>query len=423
MPWSAETTSETVAVGDKPHGVSTVRAGATAMASSADPEGFLAGAGTPGLVSIIIPCYNRAHIVGETIDSVLAQSYGNFEAILVDDGSTDSTRDVVSRYADSRIRYFYKANGGLSSARNFGLAVARGEFIAFLDSDDVWKHWKLTAQIEIFRLHPEVGLVWSDMSTFETAGVVLAERHLRDYYSAYNDVRFEETYEPAGLLSSLLHDAPGDLAASPYFVADIFPHMYSGNLVHPPTAIVRRERLRKSGPFQPEVTGAGAEDYHFYFRIAALGPVAFLDSPTTLYRVHSAQMSTWNRLNEARGNLKVVMHWAQRRPPGLARSTLRRRLASSHAWLGAEELQAGNAGAATQHLWLSLRLEVRQPSTITLLAVSLLPRSAADLLRACKRAMLTMLARPVIGLIILWSNDQEFFFRLIGLFQPEFADL
>jgi glycosyltransferase involved in cell wall biosynthesis len=423
MPWSTENLSENVAVGDEARGVDSQLPRGSAVTSSAGHAVFLPGPGTTGLVSVIIPCYNRAHLVGETIESVLAQTYENFEAILVDDGSTDRTRDAVSRYTDSRIRYFYKENGGLSSARNFGLANARGEFIAFLDSDDVWKHWKLAAQIEIFRRHEKVGLVWSDMSTFETAGTVLAERHLRTYYSAYNEVRFEETTEPAGSVSSLVPGAPRDLAACPYFVADIFPDMYSGNLVHPPTAIVTRDRLRQAGAFQPEVTGGGAEDYHFYFRIAALGPVAFLDAPTTLYRVHPAQMSTWNRLNEARGNLKVMLHWAGRRPPGLARATLRRRLASSHAWLGAEELHAGNTGVAMQHLWRSLRLEVRQPSTIALLVVSLLPRKVADLLRTCKRAILAMVARPVIALIILFSNDQEFLFRLIGLVQPEFADI
>ncbi|HZF73410.1 MAG TPA: glycosyltransferase family A protein, partial [Gemmatimonadaceae bacterium] len=95
--------------------------------------------GVPGLISIVIPCYNRAHIVRETIDSVLAQTYRNFEVILIDDGSTDNTREVVSSYDDRRIRYFYKANGGLSAARNSGLDSARGEFVAFLDSDDVWR--------------------------------------------------------------------------------------------------------------------------------------------------------------------------------------------------------------------------------------------------------------------------------------------
>jgi cellulose synthase/poly-beta-1,6-N-acetylglucosamine synthase-like glycosyltransferase len=70
---------------------------------------FLPGQGVPGLVSIVIPCYNRAHIVRETIDSVLAQTYANFEAIIIDDGSADNTRDVITRYTDRRIRYFYKS--------------------------------------------------------------------------------------------------------------------------------------------------------------------------------------------------------------------------------------------------------------------------------------------------------------------------
>ena len=99
---------------------------------------FLPGAGAPGLVSVIIPCYNRADIVRDTIDSILSQSYQNIEAIVIDDGSTDNTWGVISAYNDQRIRYFYQANGGLSAARNSGLEVARGEFIAFLDSDDEW---------------------------------------------------------------------------------------------------------------------------------------------------------------------------------------------------------------------------------------------------------------------------------------------
>jgi glycosyltransferase involved in cell wall biosynthesis len=107
--------------------------------------GFLPDSGTPGLVSVIIPCYNRADIVRYTLDSVLAQNYRNFEAIVVDDGSTDNTRSVVAGYTDPRIQYVYRENGGLSAARNSGLNAARGEFVAFLDSDDGWHPWKLAA--------------------------------------------------------------------------------------------------------------------------------------------------------------------------------------------------------------------------------------------------------------------------------------
>ena len=379
------------------------------------PPKFLPGPGIPGLVSIIIPCYNRADIVGETIDSVLAQTYERFEIILVDDGSTDNTREIISAYADHRIRYFYQANGGLSAARNSGLNVAEGEFVAFLDSDDIWLDWKLSAQVEIFRRHPEAGLIWSDMSTFTNAGKIDDQRHLRTFYSAYSTINFEDTHERPGTLSDLVTDVSPDLANCPYYVADVFHYMFSGNLVHPSTAIVRRERLQKSGPFEPELTGFGAEDYHFYFRICSEGPVAFLDAPTTLYRIHPSQMSTCNRLLEARANLHVVTHWLHRRPRSLPKKVVRRSLASSHAWLGTEELNAGNLRAATRHFWHSLRHHKTQPSTLLLLFLSLIPQRAAGMLRALKRAALSPLVRPLTGLALLLSDDESPFVRFADL--------
>jgi glycosyltransferase involved in cell wall biosynthesis len=379
------------------------------------------GPGIPGLVSIIVPCYNRADIVRDTIDSVLVQTYAKFEVIVIDDGSTDNTREVIATYNDSRIRYFYRENGGLSAARNSGLDAARGEFIAFLDSDDVWQSWKLSAQVEIFRRHPEVGLIWSDMSTFAEIGEILAERHLRAYYSAYSVANFEQDHEPAGTLSELLAAAPASFADSPYYVTDVFHHMFSGNLVHPSTAIVRRDRLRQSGAFEPEITGGGAEDYHFYFRICAQGPGAFLDAPTISYRVHSSQMSTCNRLHEARANLHVLMHWMQRRPPTLPQPVIRRSLASSHAWLGTEELNAGNPHAAIHHLLQSLRLHKTQPATIVLLFLSLIPQRAARVLRVLKHALLSPIARPLAVLAVFLSDDQNLLNQLADLFPSELA--
>jgi glycosyltransferase involved in cell wall biosynthesis len=384
---------------------------------------FLPGSGTPGLVSIIIPCYNRAHIVRETIDSVLAQTYGNFEALVIDDGSTDSTREVISTYTDPRIRYFYRENGGLSAARNSGLDASRGEFIAFLDSDDVWLPWKLAAQIGIFRRHPEAGLIWSDMSTFANIGEILSERHLRSYYSVYNVIDFEQRWQPTGTLSDVLERAPQTYAECPYYVADVFQDMFSGNLVHPPTAIARRDRLQLSGPFEPEITGLGAEDYHFYFRVSSHGPVAFLDAPTTLYRVHPSQMSTCNRLHEARGNLNVLLHWLQRHPPKLPQARIRERLARSHAWLGAEELYAGNSRDAARHLWQSLRLNSEQPATAMLLMISLLPQRVAHILRGWKRAVHGILHRRILGLLLMATDGQDMLYALISLLQPEFAGI
>jgi hypothetical protein len=384
--------------------------------------GFLPGSGTPGLVSVIIPCYNRSRIVRETIDSVLAQTYGKFEALVIDDGSTDATRDVVSSYTDPRIRYFYRENGGLSAARNSGLNAACGEFVAFLDSDDAWHPWKLAAQLEIFRRHPEAGLVWSDMSTFRNTGEILSERHLRTYYAVYESVDFERTRERAGTLAELVLDAPLIFAGCPYYVGDVFQEMFGGNLVHPSTAIVRRERLQKSGPFEPEITGPGAEDYHFYFRVSAYGPVAFLDAPTTLFRLHPSQMSTANGLHEARGNLTVVLHWLQRHPSVLPDARIRERLARSHAWLGAEELHAGNPRDATRHLWQSLRLQSRQ-RTAAMLMISLLPQKVAHILRGWKQAVQGVVKQRILGLVLLMTNEQDTLCVLLSLFQPEFGGI
>lgn len=99
------------------------------------------------LVSVIIPTYNRASFLKEAIESVLGQSYEYFELIIVDDGSTDDTKQLVQSFKDKRISYFYQENKGVSQARNLGIKKSQGEVIAFLDSDDFWLKDKLKKQI------------------------------------------------------------------------------------------------------------------------------------------------------------------------------------------------------------------------------------------------------------------------------------
>ena len=121
-------------------------------------------------VSVIIPTYQLAHLVGQTIDSVLAQTYTDYEIIVVNDGSTDNTKEVLASYGD-RITVIHQENQGAAAARNAGIMATRGKYIAFLDHDDLWLPNKLEKQIAYLESNPKIGLVYSDTFFFNEEGV------------------------------------------------------------------------------------------------------------------------------------------------------------------------------------------------------------------------------------------------------------
>ncbi len=112
-------------------------------------------------VSVIIPAYNRARTLARAVDSVLGQSFRDFELVLVDDGSTDGTRELAEEYGNS-IRYFHQENRGVSAARNRGIRESRSPWIAFLDSDDIWHRDKLLAQMDFMENNPEISILQTD---------------------------------------------------------------------------------------------------------------------------------------------------------------------------------------------------------------------------------------------------------------------
>ena len=120
-------------------------------------------------VSVIIPSYNRAKLIGRAIESVLCQTYTDYEIIVVDDGSIDSTKEALRPYA-GKIKYVYQANQGISGARNRGIAEARGEYLAFLDSDDEWLPEKLAIQVDMLDKNKKLGLVCSRMLILDGDG-------------------------------------------------------------------------------------------------------------------------------------------------------------------------------------------------------------------------------------------------------------
>jgi glycosyltransferase involved in cell wall biosynthesis len=333
-------------------------------------------------VSVIIPTYNRARLVGTAIESALAQDYPQIEVLVIDDGSSDGTREMMARAygGNPKVRYLPKTNGGVSSARNLGIRESRGEFVALLDADDTWLPGKLALQIECLRRFPKAGMVWTDMAAVDAERRILHERYLRRMYSAY------EFYPTARqLFADGLQEARiGEIEA---YCGNIFSPMVLGNLVHTSTVLLRRERLNKVGFFNESYrTG---EDYPFHLNTCKEGPVAYVDaatirysvglpdaltSPDKLIQISLNFISTFERtLSLERDRISL--------PPALIRT----QLANAYAWAGQEHLAGGLAGEARAYFIKSIRANPKDLSRLKPLLATLLPSGVRARLTGLKR--------------------------------------
>lgn len=328
-----------------------------------------------GLVSAIIPTYNRAALVGRAIESALRQSYPDVEIIVVDDGSTDETPEVVASFGPA-VRYLRQRNAGVAAARNHGFRESRGEYVALLDSDDAWLPWKIDAQVRILQRFPEVGMVWTDMTAVDDKGDELYSKYLSVLYDIHEETKLEQVCRAFSTLD-VWPEAPDHLRRCSILVGGIFPQMLLGNHVHTPTVLLRRSRLARTGGFDESFRVAG-EDYEFHLRTCAMGDVALWEVPSTLYRIDGGddQITSPQRLvHMARANLVTVERWLDNVPDDieLDEERITARLAEAHGWIGEEALRSGNAAEARTHLLASLRLGRLELRRLAMLALSSMP--------------------------------------------------
>jgi glycosyltransferase involved in cell wall biosynthesis len=264
----------------------------------------------PGLISVVIPAYNAQHSLRATLDSVLAQTWTNTEIIVVDDGSTDHTADLLASYGD-RVRAIRQPNGGLASARRTGVAAARGELIALMDADDLCRPERLAVQARVLQRWPEVVLCCSDFDSFDEQGRVNVAYASR-YYATIGRA-------PQGIHSLLaqadvldLHgclppDTPAERTGPTTVVhrGDAYRAVAHGNFVHPPTILFRRRLLDTVGSFELE---AGSMcDWDWVVRVAGAGSIAFVERPLLDYRLSSTQMSSpRHRIRASTDTLRVA---------------------------------------------------------------------------------------------------------------------
>jgi glycosyltransferase involved in cell wall biosynthesis len=347
--------------------------------------------GEPAFVSVVIPTYNRAYCLARAIDSALAQSHARVEVLVIDDGSTDGTGELVrGRYAgDGRVRYFRQTNAGVVAARNAGLNAVRGDFVALLDSDDEWYPWKLQAQLAALRFLPHAGMVWTDMEAVDPNGRVLDPRHLRTMYKAYRWWRSEDLFPERYPLEAVAPGLGRLASGASAYAGDIFSQMVMGNLVHTSTVLLRRERLEAVGRFNPAL-GPSGEDYDFHLRTCRARPVAFVDLAAIRYQKGFADHLSRPHygLVMARNFLKTISPVLERDGPRirLPRWMIREVLAEAHAWVSWAAAEKGERGPALQHGLQSLWYKPWQRSLASPLVRSLLPSGCVKVLREVLRA-------------------------------------
>jgi len=326
------------------------------------------------LVSVIVPAYNYGHFIPATIASLQRQTLEDWEAIIVDDDSTDDTSAIVSEIArrDPRVRLHHQKNGGLASARNAGLRLVRGEYVQFLDADDLLERRKLEIHVEYLRSHLDVGLVYGDVRYFPTEDPTKHRRSL---------------YEPDRVWMPMVSGS-GDA---------ILAKLIEANIMVVSSPLVRGALIDEVGLYDTALTVL--EDWDYWIRCALTGwKFAYLDEPATraLVRVHSTSMSQ-NRRRMNRLSVDVRRKLDLR----LADGELKRRNleleARELAQLGADALARGEtegvahiAAAARTAPELQMRMNYLAVSQIakffpTAFAGHAAPMSVRDALRRVAR--------------------------------------
>jgi glycosyltransferase involved in cell wall biosynthesis len=216
-------------------------------------------------VSVIIPLYNRAHLIGAAINSVLAQGLQGIEIIVIDDGSSDDIASALAPFS-GQVTLLHKGNGGVSSARNTGLAAARGNYIAYLDSDDIWAATKLRKYLQIFAQYSDVGFVFSNFSRFSVIddGVEYPQTNAEFFpqIEHYRGASIETPF-PACHLDS----------------ASMFTCLLAGFFLGPSTLMMRRNLQAMVGDWSESYRIS--EDLHYLLRLATKSNAVYVDEVLT----------------------------------------------------------------------------------------------------------------------------------------------
>jgi len=277
-------------------------------------------------ISVIIPAYNAERTILQTIKSVQEQTFSDFEIIVINDGSKDKTAEIVQGIKDDRIRYFFYENGGVCTARNRGIYHATGEFIAFLDADDLWTPDKLKLQLNLLKQHPEAGVAYS--------------------WTCFMDM------DEQGKVSSFL---PSPAYS---FSGNVYPRLLVSDFVHSGSnTLVRREAIESVGGFDQSC--AGCADWDYWLRLSKHWSFVVVPKHQILYRRASGSMSS--KVEVMRNEALIALEKAYKTAPPELQHLKNNTLANLHKYCASLYLQHSSDSQgiyqAGKDLWLTIRIQ------------------------------------------------------------------
>jgi glycosyltransferase involved in cell wall biosynthesis len=217
-------------------------------------------------ISVIITTYNRAHYICETIDSVLAQTFTDYEIIVVDDGSTDNTKETLKAYGD-KVRYFYQTNQGQPAAENTAISNARGQYLAFVDDDDSWLPTKLEEQIKVLENDPDLGFVCCEAYYTDADGKIVHHWKKKPWHH------------------------------------ENFISLYDGNFLNHSSVLLKRDLFDKIGGFDPALLTT--QDYDLWLRLAYVCKFKFMPVPLTKIRLHPNNKHK-NKVRKLKDRVRII---------------------------------------------------------------------------------------------------------------------
>jgi glycosyltransferase involved in cell wall biosynthesis len=288
-------------------------------------------------VSVVIPCYNAEPYIAATIRSVLAQDLPGMEIIVVDDGSSDRSLDLV-REQFPAVRVVTQANQGVAAARNHGLRLARGEWVAFVDADDIWLPGKLKAQ-------------------FDEMAAIPGCRMSYTAWQVWPSVAAEPGADYLAQLEGTAADRKRWSGASGW----IYPQLLLDCVVWTSTVLARRALFDEIGGF--DTTLRIGEDYDLWLRASRVTPIHRVARPYALYRTHPASITRSLPTDNYRARVigRALANWGMRSPDGSSadKAAVRRLLAKSWSDYAGAHLQGGSLGEARRGGWTALRTDFR----------------------------------------------------------------